>query len=303
LTPLDSELQEGQPEELDPQIDSPSSQQRPTNQLRQESVPLPDDLMDIDSNSVAEQPPSKSHEVLGPYFGMPEVSATRTRPYGRVVLLIAVLTAVAIWSLGNLPNSDLFQRLGQPKPLPPSTTLVDSRAGLVLMLEQSGASSRVIVERADQSSWLLVSRDDHTAANPTLSPDATLVAYVTARDDGGVVVTSLVTDILITITAAQIKTAGEGAGFTGMQICPWTPVAWDPTNSRLAFFGCVEDDPLSMALVGDLTGLDPALEAVPSSKIESSVKRDLKWLDRTRITISTPATDSQSAAVTIFSVP
>jgi len=172
------------------------------------------------------------------------------------------------------------------------------------MLEQSGGLSRVIVEKSDQANWLLVSKDDTTATNPALSSDGEQVAYVTKRGGGQLVIVSLSTDARRMITADQIRKAGEDAGLDDMELCLWTPIAWaPPAGDRIVFFGCVENSSFSVAVVGDLS--DPAtdLKVIAASKAESSDVRQLKWLDHTRLVISTPATDAKQAVVTTFVVP
>ena len=191
-----------------------------------------------------------------------------------------------------------------PRSLPPtSITLVDLQNGVILMLEQSGSFSRVVVEPSDQASWLLVSRDDTTATNPALSSDGKQVAYVTERDGGQLVIVSIITDTRRTIEADQVQDAGDSVGFDEMQVCPWTPIAWAPTGNRIAFFGCTKDTSLSVVLVGDLS--DPAipLTVIARSKAQASAVRQLKWLDHTHLVVSTPATDAQQAMVSTFVVP
>ena len=87
---------------------------------------------------------------------------------------------------------------------------------------------------------------------------------------------------------------------------PWPfmpPIAWAPTDDRIAFFGCVEDASLSVTLVGDISDPTIPLTIIARSKAETSAVRHLKWLDHTQLVVSTPATDAQQAVVTTFDVP
>ena len=267
---------------------------------------LPDDLLDVDTGPWKdEKAPSMIAEMSDLRPGIIEDAATKRRPYGWVLLVIVVVAAMAVSLIGYVQRRGLFALLSRAVPMPlPSMTLVDSHDGVVLMLEQSGDLRRVIVETSDQANWLLVSRDDTTATNPALSSDGQQVAYVTKRGGGQLVVVSVITDTRHTVDAGQVQDVGDNAGFDEMKLCPWTPIAWaPPAGDRIAFFGCVEDSSVSVAVVGDLS--DPAinLTILASSKAESSDARQLKWLDRTQLVVSMPATDAKKATVTTFVVP
>ena len=269
-------------------------------------APWPDDLLDVGIGPREnEKAPSMIAEMSDLRPGIIEDTATKRRPYGRVLLVIAVVAAVVVSLVGYVQRQGLSALLSRAVPIPPpSTTLVDSHDGVVLMLEQSGGLSRVIVEKSGQANWLLVSKDDTTATNPALSSDGEQVAYVTKRGGGQLVVVSVITDTRRTIDADQIQDVGGNAGFDEVKLCPWTPIAWAPPGGdRIAFFGCVEDSSVSIAVVGDLS--DPAynLKIVASSKAEASDARQIKWLDHTRLVVSTPATDAKQAVVTTFVIP
>lgn len=286
------------------QIDPALEGHQTSAALEDAFVSVPDDLLDVDSD-LREEAPTEFPQTPHPRAGVVEETPTEPRPLGRVLFLVAVLTGVVIWLIGYAQRADLSTVLSRAVPIPPpSATLVDSRDGVVLILEQSGSLSRVIVEKSDEASWILVSRDDTTATNPALSPDGGQIAYVTERDGGQVVTVSIMTDTRRTIDADQIQDVGDSAGFDKMKLCPWTPIAWaPPMGTRIAFFGCTEDDSLSVALVGDLSGPVINLTAIARSKVESSTSRQLRWLDRTQIVITAPANGAQRAVVTTFVVP
>jgi len=263
------------------------------------SAPIPSDLQDVDVGQHDEELPPEDAEMPP---GATEETRIAPRRYGLALLILAILAALATWVLGYMQRQGPFTILSLTLP-PPSMILVDSRDGVVLMLERSGDLSRVIVETSNQGSWQLVSRDDTAATNPALSPDGERVTYVTERDDGQLVIVSIIADTRRTIDADQVQDAGDSIGFDEMQVCPWTPIAWAPTGNRIAFFGCTKEASLSVVLVGDLS--DPAipLTVIARSKAEVSAVRQLKWLDHTQLIVSTPATDAQRAAVSTFVVP
>ena len=262
---------------------------------------IPSDLLDVDVGQHDEELPPRDAKMPP---GATRETQTAPRRYGLALLILAVLAAAATWMVGYVQRQGPFTILSRTVPvLPPSMTLVDSRNGVVLMLERSGDLSRVIVETSNQGSWQLVSRDDTAATNPALSSDGKQVAYVTERDRGQLVIVWLDNDTRRSITTDQIQDAGENAGFDDVKICPWTPIAWAPTGNRIAFFGCTKDASLSAVLVGDLS--DPAipLTVIARSKAEASAVRQLKWLNHTHLVVSTPATDAQQAIVSTFVVP
>jgi hypothetical protein len=171
------------------------------------------------------------------------------------------------------------------------------------MVETNGDLDRVLVETSGQASWLLVSRDDTTATNPAFSPDVGYVAYISEQDGGQVAIVSLTDDTRFAITSTQVEIAALTADFSGVSLCPWTSVAWAPDGRRVAFFGCREILPLSLALIADVH--DPrniGLDTIPDSDVGIFSHRQIQWLDSTHVTISTP-TDEGTDRVQTFTVP
>jgi hypothetical protein len=286
---------------LPPEGAGQADEQQPPAPHEGASVSIPPDLLDLDIDWHDERLLPEDAEVLP---GATRETRTAPRRYGLALLILAVLAAAATWTVGYMQRQGLLAVVPRPGSLPPtSITLVDLQNGVILMLEQSGSFSRVVVEPSDQASWLLVSRDDTTATNPALSSDGKQVAYVTERDGGQLVIVSIITDTRRTIDADQVQDAGDSIGFEKMQVCPWTPIAWAPTGNRIAFFGCTKDASLSVVLVGDLS--DPAipLTVIARSKAQASAVRQIKWLDHTHLVVSTSATDAQQAIVSTFVVP
>lgn len=295
-------------EETNLHADSQLGEHRTLSPQEEASGSLPDDLLDVDTSLVDtslwedDKSAPKISKTPGLPPGFTEAAAAKRRPYGRVLLVIAVMAAVAVSLIGYVQRQGLSALLSRASP--PSTTLVDSHDGVVLMLEQSGDLRRVIVEKSGRANWLLVSKDDTTATNPALSSDGQQVAYVTERGGGQLVVASLITDTRRTIDADQIEGVGDSAGLDRMKLCAWTPIAWaPPAGDRIAFFGCVEDSSFSVAVVGDLSDSAANLTIVAPSKAKASDARQLKWLDHKQLVVSMPATDAQQAEVTTFVVP
>jgi hypothetical protein len=183
------------------------------------------------------------------------------------------------------------------------TTLVESRAGALLMLECDGDSSRVVVSRSDRAGWVLVSRDDTTAINPALAPDGERVAYLSKRGGGEIAVVAIDEGGRQTIGSYHLEKAGAAAGLGDVELCPWTPIAWSPTGEAIALFGCAEDDAFSVAVVADLSVSDPELSIIGASKAGVSDDRQVEWLDAEHLVVNTPSSSKNLPTVQTFEVP
>ncbi len=219
-----------------------------------------------------------------------------------IVLVIASLIGV-LWFGYGLQHGFLPPLPWSIKLKSPITTLVDAQPGVVLMLEQAGSASRVIIEKSSQPGWLLVSQDDTTVSGPSLAPNGRAVAYVTQQPESSLVVVSLVhTDPPTTVKGVDIQQA-----VSGFSICPWTPTAWDQKSQQVAFFACASPPSSSLVLVVKLSGSNLKMSkviALSQSKRDTEAVRELRWLNEHQLTVSTPAGPGQSvASVDTIDVP
>ncbi len=268
---------------------SGAEEQEPTAQPEQK-VSLPKDLLpvEVDSEQKAEGL-SESYRTGMPHPGFTDKDAPKKKPISLVLLVIAAVTALVVGLIGYVrPRSFSAVVMRALFPSAPLTTLVDSGNGLVLMLEQDGDLGRVMVQRSGRGGWLLVSQDDTTATNPMLSPTGRDVAYVSKRNGGQVIAVSLITDTRCYIGTNRIADIGKNAGLGSMKLCSWTPIAWSPKGDRIAFFACAEDDSFSVAMVADSFDPNVAITTIGQSKTEIAEARQIKWLDDTKLIISTP---------------
>jgi len=248
------------------------------------------DLTAWSQRDEAGAPPQERGKTLP---GMTADEAVRPKRYGLVAIIILVLLGVVVAIVGVIERHGLVNIMnwassgGSPK-----MEMVDSRQGKVLMLETQGDFRRVIVKTPGQATWQLVSRDDTTAINPALSPDGRFVAYVSAQEDGQIVVVSLIDDALTKITSKEVGDIANKTPFLAAQICSWTPVAWDPDGRRVAFFGCREKPALSVVYVADLSGPNPVLSFVTDSEVDSGSPRQLQWSGSSEITVIGPSDDA-----------
>ncbi len=266
--------------------------------------PLPsEDALDLDGPwEKSELLPSDRIANVPPGFA--DDAHARSRPYGRVLAFVLLALAIAMGIYGIAQNGKLTQPLRDALPVPaPSTTFVDARNGVILMLEQTGNLSRVVVNQADQAGWILVSRDDTTAAKPALSPDGTKVVYSSKRGKGQIVIVALGSGTPKSITAEQVQKLGGNNSLDDLEICSWTPIAWDPDSSQVAFFGCIERRDLSVVLIGGSLDSDPTLTILTESRMETSVEQQIEWQDAKHLLVITPSSDPQAEPITTVTIP
>jgi hypothetical protein len=260
--------------------------------------------MSLDSMN-SEGTPSKSS---APLLASGEEPPNLQR-YVIVIILFLLLTGGSIWLIGFLQRKGLFsQWLNSAKPaslvVPVTYLIVEERNGVVLMLEQNGDSSRVIVKKSGQKAWLLISGDDTTAANPALSPDGVQVAYVSKRRGGQVVLASVMDNTPPVILENQVQMLSQSMNMNELRVCPWTPIAWSPKGDRIAFFVCSPDPPSSLIVISVVTIGNPTLNLVTGSEAKFANTRQFIWLDDMNIITTVPVTNSQfSTSVIELSVP
>ncbi len=216
---------------------------------------------------------------------------------GRYVILIAVFLTVVALVAGYVNRNGIPQLSATSRPVPVSTVIA-SQPGAVLLLERSGDLSRVIVQPAAQTNWLVPSRDDFTASGPSISQDGSWVAYISQQQGGQVVISSLITNTRYIIQSRQIYSVADNPDTDELKVCTWSPTAWDPTSKRLTFFACGQRRPFSVALIGDLTDPKLTLRRVPTSTVETAEPRQIQWQTSTGLFVQMP--DSRTPLTSTF---
>lgn len=247
-----------------------------------------------------------SREQEGVRNGPPPGASERPRLWSLVLLLLIIAGAVTVTIVGAKQRgelSGLFRRVALRSR--PQVILLESRQDRSLLLEIDGEGQRVIVQRPDRESWVLVSRDDFTAANPSLSPDGAWVAYLSTRDSPEVVVVPLEQPGQVRYTSADLEGFGCRSDIDVKSICPWTPIAWAMDSAHLAFFGCAEDPPMSWAFVGTLSTstmtLQPSL--IAGTVASGAEARQILWVGPDQVSVTFPPTgDSEAETVKTFSI-
>ncbi len=222
-----------------------------------------------------------------------------------VIILFLVLSGILLYALGESQRTGSFPTLSSSTIAElTQTSLLDSRPDIVLMLEKSGTSARIVIQREGQSSWLLISQNDTTVSNPALSPDASQVAYLSKRDNGQIVISSVLSNTQVAYSSDTVQAVGTGLNQGVLRICEWTPVAWAPDNSRLAFFVCNSQRAYSSAMVAKTGEKNAPLSLVFGSDVDSDLPRELRWLNNSKLVVTGPPVNGSAfASVTTLDVP
>lgn len=283
----------------------PQETQQPEwhDDLDAEKIPPPEQFQASSTTETAPDPPVQADQTQSFWHSIRQ----RTNRWwniwrGPLILFfgLAILTVLCRYGYDNYSVAELRRvvRSGPPVTLP-----IDAQSGLVLLLEQNGVSGRVIVETDSQATWLLISKDDTTASGPSLAPDSSAVAYISQKDEGQVVIVSLVDTTRQTILASEIAKIAQSSNLDDPKLCEWSSTAWNTGSKQLAFFVCDEEKPLSIVVVVDLSTGEPELKPLTATEHNEIEKRDLKWLNETQLVVSTPAGGSQPATVQTFDAP
>ncbi len=216
---------------------------------------------------------------------------------------VIVLLGLLVWGAGQLQRQGKLTWLDVFSSQRPSFEIIETRNGQVLIQENTGNTNRIIVKQIGQNSWFLVSQDDQTATQPVFSPDGSWVAFLSKRDGGRIVITAVITDTQKLFTTEMIKKSGVQASLGELELCPWTPIAWNPKGNRVAFFGCSLSRPFSIVLIGEVSNnpLDPI--ALIGTGLDTNDSRGLTWADTAHLVITNASVGSTPASVTTILVP
>ncbi len=247
-------------------------------------------------------------EQLTSEFITPELINPELKRWDLVLVLLLLVIAVLVTLVGARQRGEALPFLPhalEPS-IPTSQSLDRLTDGTELLLETDDERRRVFVRLPDRESWVLVSQDDFTAANPALSPDGAWVAYLSTQDAPAMVVVPLEQSGKVIYTSADLQGLGQRMGITMTSICAWTPIAWATDGARLAFFGCTDDPSASRAFFADLITttmtLQPSL--VAGSVASGDNLRQLWWNSSDQLSVTFPPTaPGEHTTVQEFSVP
>lgn len=231
----------------------------------------------------------------------------KTKPWGRIMLLLLLGLAVVSYVIGAVRRGDisnLFRRVTLRST--PQVLFLESRQDKALFLETDGDRQRVIVRQPNQSDWRIASQDDFTATNPALSPDGAWVVYLSTRTAPQLVLVPLDRSEYVTYTSAALADFSARNRITVTTICPWTPIAWAADSTRVAFFGCAENPSLSQMFVANVltATLDLQSGVVTGTLVTGENPRQVLWIGADRVMVTFPATTSdQAETIETFDIP
>ncbi|MFP4394615.1 MAG: hypothetical protein ACLFTI_05060 [Anaerolineales bacterium] len=190
----------------------------------------------------------------------------------------------------------------------PQMVLLESRDEKSLLLQTDGERRQVLVQLPDRDGWVVVSRDDFTAANPALSPDGAWVAYLSTQGAPKIVVVPLEQAGRASYTSEDLRRDDQQNKTPMTDICPWSPVVWSMDSQRLAFFGCLYDPPMSRVFVADLiiNTTPPTLQAYRIDDIMAPglEPRQISWIGSDKVLVTFPPTaDTETETARTIPVP
>ncbi len=210
----------------------------------------------------------------------------------RFVLLALIISSfllgILAWAIGYFQRGGSVPVITKSISNPASPKAIDSQKGVVLLVEQEGDINRVLIQQPNQIGWTVVSRNDTTAINPALSPDGTLVVYNTKKDGGKIIAVSTQITTEMIISATMLIDLGKSSSVGEMKVCEWTPMVWNSTSNRIAFFGCGLHDNFSVAIIGTIVYTDFSIKVVPYSRLDASTTRTIEWTDDKHLYLSAP---------------
>lgn len=223
------------------------------------------------------------------------------RRYLAVMALVVLMIGLAITLISALIRGTPSQLTpGSPPRNTHTVELIEARDGVVLLLEHSDQITHILLQRAGQPNPSVVSGNETTAFGPSLSPDASWVAYFSKQADVQLTVAPVITGSKQTISAKSIAPLANYRNIQELTFCSWTSIKWNPAGDKVAFFGCDPNEVFSVGLLGILMNTGLSVEPLKGSEADVPGIRQLLWLDDTQIVITLPI--SGTATGTTFSI-
>ncbi len=272
-------------------------------------LPLPGDLADWATVPHPANIPPTANETNTRIDPAPGFTDEKPVGFGRYLLFLVIILFLLAGS-ANLFGRYIQQQDNAQTPTPPSSTptlqnsrsitvrILDVRNYSILWLNSAHDENQLIVQKEGSSNWLLISNDDTAVIHGALDPSGQNVAYSSGKDDGQIVIRSIDGRTTSIIAASQIKDAGIAAKIDKIGLCPWSPVAWSPSGSRVAFYGCSPHNSFSTVLVAEVHSPHSA-PSIIGGLLDNGDERQLFWLDDHKILTTRPTRTTPTVIATI----
>lgn len=123
-------------------------------------------------------------------------------------------------------------------------TIIDNRDGNLLKINNFSDGTMIFVKKNRNSNWILISENDYMGWNPTLSPDAKSVAYLSNKGNLHILIVNINLGTRKWVIPSTFDTGNSNEQSEKLHqssICKWTDLFWSPDSSKLGFFGCLNE--------------------------------------------------------------
>lgn len=183
--------------------------------------------------------------------------------------------------------------------------LIEGDEGVVVLIERSGDESTVQVQLDGEIGWRNLSKTYPSASQPSLSPRRDHVAFLVDKTNPFIVISAITATDQFTISATALTslrpTTSTTASPVAPIICPTTALRWSPNQTRMAFFICDRNSPLS--LLGVVQLATPITLLRFDHEDRQQLARSIQWLNNKRLMLSTEGTGGNAGAVEYIDIP
>lgn len=236
----------------------------------------------------AEIPQGLSQEDLRKHLEALRLSPKDIPPKRRQKLLgwAALIVIVCLLAWGVLSAFDLTPTLGSGWPLAKGTSinLASANGRYVVILERCDRRGEVKMVDTTTGEVQDISQGDMNSSHAALSPDGSLVAYVSTDDEGSsLYLVGTTGGITTTFLGSSLNASTNSAlNWEETKVCAWSELYWSPECDHLAFFGCSEGRSVLLVVPSQA---DAMPTVIGSTEASGDGVRNAVWLERGRIVL------------------